>query len=176
MNVVWLRIVFIVSIVAAGAFILSSGDDLPATVATQFGAAGAPVSWMSRGGYRIFMLCLAVGIPVLIVGLIAWLPGRFPNRVNVPNRGYWFEPERRDGSLAYLHSFSLVLGTLMAVFMAAIHWLLVRTNAAGTPQLDMGLLLTLLGLFILAEGFCVVALSRRFRKPSADAVDRSAQR
>ena len=60
--------------------------------------------------------------------------------------------------------------------MAATHWLLVRTNAAGTAQLDMGLLLTLLGLFILAEGVCVVALSRRFRKPPADAVDRAALR
>ena len=176
MNVTWLRMVFIVSIAAAGAFIVWGGDDLPAVMATQFGAAGAPVSWMSRGGYQVFMLGLAVGIPILIVALVTWLPGRFPNLVNVPNRGYWFAPERRDASLAYLQSFALILGTLMAAFMAGTHWLLVRTNATGSPQLDTGLLVTMLALFILAESVCVIALVRRFRRPPADAADRPAGR
>ncbi|MET0917200.1 MAG: hypothetical protein ABWY07_02080 [Burkholderiales bacterium] len=172
MNVTTLRVMFVMLMVATGTFILVTA--MPAVTATQFGAAGHPVSSMSRGGYRIFMLCLAVGIPVLVVALVTLLPRRFQHRVNVPNRDYWFAPERKDASLAYLHAFSLVLGGLIAAFMTAMHWLLVRTNASGTPQLDSGLLWTLVGLFVITEGACVVAMVRHFGKPPGDARGRNA--
>ena len=162
MHALWLRMLLGVLLLGAGAYIFRTADALPAVVATQFGAGGRPVSWMSRDGYRVFMLCFAVGVPLLIVAMVTWLPRRFPGRANIPNRTYWFAPERRDASLAYLHSLSVAIACLVAAFIAGLHWLIVRSNATLPPRLDGALLFTLIAVFLAAQGWCIVALVRRF--------------
>ena len=165
MIVFWLRMLFGALLLGAGAYVAGTVDALPAVVATQFGAGGRPVSWMSRDGYRIFMLCFGLGVPLLIVATVTWLPRRYPDRVNIPNGSHWLAPERRDASLAFLHALSLAIACLIAAFFAGLHWLIVRSNASGPPQLHYGLLLTLAGAFLVAEGLCMLALVRRFGKP-----------
>jgi len=168
MNVLWLRVLFAALLLGAGAYIVGTADALPAVIATQFGIGGGPVSWMSRDGYLIFMMCFAVGLPLLIVAIIAWLLRRFPDRVNIPNRNHWLAPERRDASLAFLHALFLAIACLIVAFMAGLHWLVLRSNGSGPPQLDYGLLLTLAGVFLVAEGLCMLAMVRRFgRRPGA---------
>ena len=67
---------------------------------------------------------------------------------------------------AYLHAFSLVLGGLNAAFMTAMNWLLAsherRGDSASPPTIGNSCGRTLVGLSVIAEGACVVAMVRRF--------------
>ena len=75
--------------ILAATFILTTLDQLPGTVATNFGADNLANGWMTRGGYCWFILGFALALPLVVFGIIGWLSGAMPNRVNIPNRAYW---------------------------------------------------------------------------------------
>lgn len=160
------RLLFIVSLFAASGFVLVTVDSMPLHVATQFGVSGKPTSWMSRDGYRLFMLCFAIGVPLFVVAIVALLPRRFPNYINIPNRYYWLAPIRRETSVAFLSISALWLGIVMSTFAGAVHWLTLHANMGQPPQLENKLLFAVMGVFLLAVSVWAAALIRRFRKPS----------
>jgi uncharacterized membrane protein len=59
--------VFLILLVSAAVFIVATSGQLPSLVASHFDAAGRPNGFMSRGGYVRFMLCFAVGLPLVVV-------------------------------------------------------------------------------------------------------------
>jgi hypothetical protein len=118
---------------------------------------------MTRDGYRNFMLLFGVGIPLLMVALIAWLPRQLPKHINIPNRDYWLSPERREATYAALSASALWLGCLLTLFITGIHWLLIRANAFNPPRLESTPFLVVLAAFVIALVSWIVRLRRRFR-------------
>lgn len=157
---------FVVLLIAAAAFVTSTADALPARVATHFDSGGTANGYMTRDGYRIFMLAFSVGFPLVLVALIAGLPRLAPNLTNVPNRDYWLVPERREAALAALRDHALWLGCLSIAVAAGVHDLIIRANAQTPPRLDNGLFIALLGAFCAGLVLWIFMLLRRFRKPS----------
>ena len=92
-------IVFVCLVVAAAAFVFSTIDQLPETVATHYGAGGRANGWMTRSGYLLFMMVFLLGFSTLVSFLIGFIPHKLPRLTNIPNRGYWLAEERREGSL-----------------------------------------------------------------------------
>lgn len=153
-------------LVAATWFVLSTTAALPEYVASHFRGDGMADGFMRRDIYRWFMLVFAVGLPLVLVGLMAYLPSYVPRATNIPNRDFWFAPERREQTLAYLAQCALQLGCLFTVFACGVHWLVIQANAVKPPRLANGPFLTMLVLFLVILGVWTVALLRRFRKPS----------
>ena len=156
---------FVALLVGATWFVLSTTASLPEYVASNFRGDGLANAFMHRDTYRWFMLAFAVGLPVVLVVLIAYLPRRFPGATNIPNRDFWFAPERREETLAYLTQCALQLGCLLTVFACGVHWLVIQANALKPPRLANGPFLTMLVVFLAILGIGIVALLRRFRKP-----------
>src|SRR5206468_189675 len=79
-------IVFVCLVVAAAAFVFSTIDQLPDTVATHYGAGGRANGWMTRSGYLLFMMVFLLGFSTLVSFLIGFIPHKLPRLTNIPNR------------------------------------------------------------------------------------------
>ncbi len=159
-------VVFVAVITCAAAFVARTAQELPSRVASHFRPGGRPDSFMPRDAYETWVLALVVGLPILLVlahSLVRYLPARF---VNLPNREHWLAPERRAETADYLHARSMWFGALLSVFMAYVHWQVVRANARQPPELSEPAVLGGLACFLVALGAWLLGTIRHFRRPS----------
>jgi uncharacterized membrane protein len=157
------RLLFILLLIAATILIGATTGQLPAQIASHFGAGGVPTGWMSRNDYRLVMLALAVVLPVVVVLGSTLLPRLSDSRINIPNRDHWLAPARRDATFQYLASHAYWLGSLLVAFIAAVHLLLLDANATQPPRLSSPLLVTLLVLFMVALAAWIATMAMHFR-------------
>ena len=158
------RVLFLALLAGAAVFILATSDALPEQVATHFGATGRPNATMTQSGYRLYMLLMTVGFPVLMVAAMSWLPRRFPNLTNIPRRDYWMAPERRERALALLARRALWLGCGLVLFACTIHWLLMRAHQVTPPRLPTAPFLAVLAVFLAFIGIWALTLYRTFQR------------
>lgn len=168
MNQKFLTILFIALLFLGAAFVLSTTTALPDRVASHFGAAGLANGYMTRAGYRWFMLFFMLGFPAFVTLAIGWLPRLIPQYTNIPNRDYWLAPERRAQVFDFLTIHALWFGCLLLLFLCSVHWLVIQANARQPPQLANGSFVLALGAFLLGMATWAIMLMRRFRIPLKD--------
>jgi uncharacterized membrane protein len=156
----------IASVLAAAWYVDATTGILPERVATHFGGGGRPNGWMTRDGYRVFMLSFVTLLPLFMVLMAGVMPRLFPNATNIPNRHYWMAPQRRDQALRFLAAHACWLGCLMVVFILAIHVLLLQANHGMPVRLPERPFFMLLGGFALALVVWIIVLVWRFRRPA----------
>ena len=154
---------FLAALVATAAFILLTTPGLPGRVGTHFGPGGGADGWMTRDGYRLYMLAFVVLFVPFIVAMVGVLPRLFPRAVNLPDREYWLAPERRETTFAFLTSHACGFGVLTLALLAGVHWLLLDANRASPPHLATVPFVALLGTFLALLAVWMIALFRRFR-------------
>ena len=157
-----MRKLFVVVLAAAAVFVWRSSAVLPATVASHFGAHGQVDGYLVRDAYRMFMTVTVVLAPLLVAStalMFRFLP---LNLVNLPNREYWLAPERSAATLRDLEAMSLRFACALAVFLAYVHWLVVKANASHPPDLPESWFIGGLSAFLLVTLFWIVGLMRRF--------------
>jgi uncharacterized membrane protein len=137
--------------------------ELPERVASHFDLAGRPDDYQSRLQFVLTAGLLDVMLLILFLALPA-LIARTPVRmVNLPNKEYWFAPERRaltEGRLTvWVSWFSCAtLGLLCGLFE-----LIIRANLRGGPLgYQLWLMLASYLLFML---FGSAGLAHAFRRP-----------
>jgi uncharacterized membrane protein len=160
------RPLFILLLIVSATVIVATTGQLPEQIASHFGAGGVPNGWMSRQGYLLFMMVFAVGIPVMVVLAMGVLPRWKTGAINIPNRDYWLAPARRDDTLGWLGAHACWLGSLLAVFIAALHLLLIEANALQPPQLPLRPFILLMVAFLLGMGVWAATLMLHFRQRS----------
>ena len=127
--------VFFAFLGAAGAFVLYTGHVLPGRVASHFASSGHANSFMSRDGYIAFMLAFVVVLPGVMSGFMTLIFRSTTASINIPNRGYWLAPARRDATVAFLTRHGMILGAVVSTFLCFVHWLVVKANSVQPPQL-----------------------------------------
>ena len=85
--------------------------------------------------------------------------------INIPNREYWFSPERRDESREWLSEQLQSFGLVVALFLVVVMQLVFRANTGGTParlptEYMVPCLLALFGV----TGLLIVRMVRRFSR------------
>ncbi len=156
---------FVATLVACAAYIVDTSSELPARVASHFGAGGGANGWMPHDAYLLFMLGLCVLMPGAVVLILTLVPRAIPKRANIPNREYWLSESRRDQTRVTLTSFGCVLGSLLSLFIAGVHFILIRANEVSPAHLPGPLFVATLVAFLAALALWVVALQVRFRAP-----------
>ncbi len=157
--------VFVLLLAVVAVYIVMTTRALPDPVATHFGPANLANGWMSRDHYVVFMLAFATLLPIVIVGMIGWLPRILPRSVSIPNRDYWLAPPRRATTLASLVSFACLLGCLLAAFIAGVHFIIIEAAASVPPRLPTTLFWSLLGGLAASLALWIGAFRLRFRAP-----------
>ena len=157
---------FAAVLVAVAGFIATTTGKLGDTVATHFAGGFLANGWMQRSEYLASSLTFSAVLPLVIVGIVGWLPRLFPGSVNLPNRDYWLAPERSAATFDTIAVRAVLLGALLSIFMAGVHWLILQANAVVPPQLPPKPFWTMLIAFITAFAFWIWAFWSRFRDPS----------
>jgi uncharacterized membrane protein len=139
---------------------------LPARVATHFDAAGTPNGWMSRSGLGTFDLVFLGCLLAFVIGM-AFLVRVLPTSlINVPNRNYWFAPERRRQSHHKMFVHMLWLACLLVGFIIGNNQLMFMANLRhGDSHLPGTGFVMLLIAFLAALIGWVVGLYRMFPRP-----------
>ena len=139
-------------------------EEMPAHLATHFGAEGRPNGWMSPGGFAGFEAAMWGVMTVSFWGpryLLKALPTRI---VNVPHREYWLAPERSERAIARMSGWLEGFGAATLVGLIALNEAVFRANLLPEPRLSDAFVV---GLVAYLGGTVVWALAFRhaFRLP-----------
>ena len=154
---------FAVLLVVVGGFVATTTGSLPPSVATHFGGGYLANGWMGRDDYLVFSLTFSTLLPLVVAGIVGWLPRLFPHLVNVPNRDYWLAAERRALTFERLAISGVALGALLSFFMGGVHWLILQANALVPPRLPAREFWTLLIVFLVLLTAWIGVLWTKFR-------------
>jgi uncharacterized membrane protein len=157
------HLLFVLLLAIAAIIITTTTGQLPEQVASHFGGSGAANGSMSRSGYLVFMLAIAIGVPLVVALMVGTLPRMMVKAINIPNREFWLADPRREGTLRFLSAHACWLGSLLVVFTTRIHLLLLAANATQPPRLPGTMFVTLLAAFLVGMAIWIVALHVRFR-------------
>jgi len=157
--------ILLVLVIAGVGIIAGTSGDLPARMATHFGAGGTANGWSTRETYLLVMIGLVIAVPVSLLALMVWLPQRGLCACKLPNRDYWLAPERRSGTYERLTGYAGVAGALVVVLLVALHFLVIEANSSTRPALPTGPFVTVMLGFAVAMIAWTVALSYGFRRP-----------
>jgi hypothetical protein len=154
----------LVALIAVSApFIAVTAGQLPGLVASHFDSGSGVNGWLTRNQYLVWMLGLAILLPLVIVCLIALIPRAAPRLINLPHRAYWLSEDRREQTLATLLSFGCAQGAVLTVFAAALHYVILQANTTAPPRLPGVLLVAVLVGLLAAMVAWTIALYVRFR-------------
>ena len=142
--------------------LMVSASTLPDRVACHFGLDGNADDWMGRVPY----LLLIGAIPAVLAFLFALVSRRIRTAgasfVNIPRRDYWLAPERRDRTAALIRDRLTWLLCLLTLFFGSLHVLTVAANRTSPPHLNMGALLVVVIVFLVALMQWLFMLVMRF--------------
>jgi hypothetical protein len=159
------RLLLFAGLLAVATFsALSSFGQLPARVAIHFDTNGAPDGWMSRESYRLAALGGLVGLPSLLVWVMAGLPRLTKGSGQVPNNEYWFAPERRHATESYLLSHASWLGSMTVAIIYGMCILILRANAMSPPLLAMDRFALMLMVYLCGLGWWFMTFIRHFQR------------
>jgi len=159
------RVLFVALLVLCPAVIWGTSGALPERVATHFGHDGLANGWMTRDGYRAFMLALGTLMPLFMVAVAGFAPQFGSRAMKVPNPGYWLAPERKHETLARMRTHACWLGSTMLVFFTGMHFLLLRANAVTPAHLPEGPFYAMIVALVIVVVAWGLALRIVFRTP-----------
>lgn len=153
---------FLALTLVAFGFIIISGAELPASVASHFDAAGNPTSYMSHGVYFCVMV-MALMVPWLGTTLLATVYSRAPT-LKLPNRDYWMAPQRVAQTRLMLFAHALLFGCLLTGMLCYVNWLEICAHRRHPPHLPSELVQTGMLVFLIAMAVWICALTAAFRR------------
>lgn len=139
-----------------------TAGQLPQHIASHFSVGGEPDGWMSRLVYLRFIGIFGSIVPLFIVVVFRSLS---VNLINVPNRDFWFAPERAAQSREYLFRQSFWFADLMMVFFTVVHLAVVQANNHSPAHLSVPLLLGGNGIVLFGILLWTANLFRHFSRP-----------
>jgi uncharacterized membrane protein len=135
--------------------------NLPAEMASHFGANGEPDGWMSKESYFV-LLAVVLGLIVLEFTFLPFLIEKMPlSLINMPNKEYWFSGEKRGETIEiFRHFFEWFSAALLGLFIG-INQLVIRANLTSESLSSNSWLI--LGAFLLFVVVWLIKFVRRFR-------------
>jgi hypothetical protein len=158
------RLALFAALLIGAAFFTQNGiGELPERVAVHFDRNGAANGWISRDDYRIYILGALIGLPSLLVWLMAGLPRLTQGRGQIPNPEYWFAGERRRATESFLIGHAFWLGCMTVAIIYGLHISILRANASTPPVLATDRLITILAVYLIGLAWWFAAFLRHFR-------------
>ena len=137
---------------------------LPRMIATHFGKDGAANGWQTKGVSfytEAVLVLLAASIAFGLPRLLEMLP---LSLINLPNKEYWFAPERRANTLAYFRAYLAWFGCALLAFLLVVYELVFRANLVFPHQLSTTAFVAALFTFLAFVLLWVIRLIVHFSK------------
>ena len=158
------RLLFPALLVVCTFFTLNSLGDLPEKVATHFDANGVADGWTNRDHYRLFIVLFLVGLPLLLVWVMAGLPRHTNGKGQIPNCEYWFAQERRHTTESFLIGHACWLGCLTVAVVYGMHISILRANAMTPPVFAADRFITMVFVYLCGLVWWTATFLRHFQK------------
>ena len=156
--------VFSALLVACAILTVTSSASLPENVAVHFNAKSDADAWVSRDQYRMLIVLFLIGLPLLLVWVMAWLPRLTGGKGQIPDHEYWFASEQRVATEQFLLGHACWLEAITVAAIYGIHIAIQRANAVVPAKLEMDQLLTMLLIFVCGLGWWIASFMRHFRR------------
>jgi Na+/melibiose symporter-like transporter len=102
------------------------------------------------------------GAFALAGALLKKTPDRY---INIPHKGYWLAPERREKSLRSLQRMTDMIGVVIGFFIVLMMQAVIVANLDKYPQLGFDRMMPVLGILIAFILCTLLYVRRRFRAP-----------
>jgi uncharacterized membrane protein len=156
-------IIFILAVILSLALPVFYYSHLPETVASHFNFKNEADDWMSKKSFFIIQIGIILFTSALIGGF-AILVTRLPESIiNLPNKDYWLNGERRNESLSLLKRFMLWFGTLTLGFLSLVMQEVYTANISGFHKIKFNLWIYLM-IYLAVIGFMVIKMISHFNK------------
>lgn len=138
---------------------------LPARIASHFGPNGQPDGWSGKEEFLIVYFVVVGVVIVLFAGLPALMSILPASLINLPNKDYWFAPERRQDTLETLRYYPLWFASATMLLVIDIMRQAFLVNIGPNKSLDHPKLsIALFFGFVIAWA---IGFFLKFRKPEA---------
>jgi uncharacterized membrane protein len=137
---------------------------LPDVLATHFGGRGLPNGWQTHSAFlvtELFVVALATLVGFGVPALMGVIP---VSLMNVPNKEYWFAPERRESTLAYFRMSFAWFGCALLAFLIFVNELVFRANLQTPRLLNTTAFVTALFAFLGFTAIWTIRLIQRFAR------------
>jgi uncharacterized membrane protein len=134
---------------------------LPETVASHFDASGVANGWMKKTTFIAiigFVTLMAVGSTASIAFLLPHMHGS----MNIPNKTYWFAPERVNETMALIGSSMMWIACTVLGLLIVLNYYVCRLNVDAERVLALPMLPTL-AVFLAVTGIIIVRMILKFR-------------
>ncbi len=139
----------------------------PETMASHFNGRGQADGWSPRA---LFFVIYA-GLVALLFFTFQVLPRqlkRLPDSlINLPNKRFWLEPERREATFGVIERQMTMLGNATMILIIGTMQLVFRANVSGSDRISGEMMWIMLAAYIFISLVWTVQFVRRFRKPQA---------
>ncbi len=113
---------------------------LPEYVASNFAGSGEAQAWTPKRGFFVFSLGILGMIVLLFMGLKALMLKLPASLINIPNRDYWFAPERKAQSISFLGKTFGWIGVGTLAFSVIVLQMVIDANLTDPPRLSSAFL------------------------------------
>lgn len=134
---------------------------LPERIASHFGPSGRADGWMDKDAFLLFtgtVTLFVLGMCLLPSRLLRALPAE---TINLPNKEYWLDPERREATMMALSHYFLSMSVATLALPVSLMHLTYRANLSPEPTLGGASWILLAG-YLAYVGVWSVSLLRRF--------------
>jgi uncharacterized membrane protein len=135
-------------------------NSAPGRVPSHFDAAGRPNAWSSRDEFFFLQVGVTLGIAALFIGIPRLLKSTPTSLINLPNKGYWLAPDRREETMDRLASSFEVFACATVLLLLAVFELTSRASHGGS--LETNYFLPVLVSYLVFSAGWTVALIRSF--------------
>ena len=161
------QLVFVLLAAAAIAQFLHYYPQLPATLASHFDNRGIPNGFQSKPVFFVFFLGAFLSAVVVAFGVPGIIGALRSEQINLPNKGYWLAPGRREASLAFLGAQLAWFGCAILCVIISAFYFSIQANLHPQTGFASRSFLIVLGAFFLFLTSWLARLFRRFARPPA---------
>jgi uncharacterized membrane protein len=140
---------------------------LPEVVASHFGARGAANAWQTRTAFIAMELLIVVVAAVLTFAVSRMIAAMPASLINLPNKQFWLDPQRREQTMSYLRAQFAWFGCALLAFLLFVMELAFRANLQTPPHLDSSAFVPALLVFLASTGIWSMRLILHFTRPPA---------
>jgi len=138
---------------------------LPARMASHFGASGMPTGWMPKQSFFV-VYAGVIGVAALVGYLVPRSIAKKPlERINLPNKEYWLAPERRAETLAFFERYFAWYSCVLLLILVLAMGLAIQANFTSPPRMATGPIVSVIAGFVVFNVAWVVWMIRHFSNP-----------
>ena len=156
------RLLFAFAVLIAAYEIIYFYPIMPSPMAVHFNAAGAADGWGPKNYFFITIGGVIALLTIMFAGislLIRILPDSL---INLPNKDYWFAPERRTQTLQRLTGQLLFIGAITLLLLDGVLYLSCMANIPPASSMPAEILWGMLGSFFTVNIIWTVIMIRSY--------------